>query len=151
MNPPGVLRQVATYGGDKLAGGVGDVQVALVGYLLGNVEVYYARLDDDPLVRDIYLQNPTHPGEHDEHPRLDRQGPAREPGPRASRYERYSLLVTEPDDLLDLLGALGQNDQVRADPVVHKSIALTSCSRSINSSLGDPNPLRLPCAVPLLL
>src|SRR5215212_2991863 len=112
MNPPGVLRQVATYGGDKLAGGVGDVQVALVGYLLGNVEVYY--------------------------PRLDRQGPAREPGPRAPRHERYSLLVTEPNDLLDLLGTLGQNDQVRDDPVVHESIALIG---SKLLSVGD-NPLR---------
>src|SRR5918995_5844160 len=124
VNATGVLGQVAADGGDYLAGRVWGVVVALVGDLLAHPHVDDAGLDHDPLVRDVHLQDLAHPGEHDQDTRLDRQGPAREAGPRAPRDERNPLVVAELDYFLDVFAGLGEDDEVGDDAVVHQAVAL---------------------------
>src|SRR5215203_5253999 len=124
VDAAGVLCQVAADGGDYLAGRVWGVVVALVGDLLAHPHVDDARFDHDALVRYVYLQDLAHPGEHDQNTGLDRQGSAREAGPRAPRDERNSLLVAELDYLLDVCAALREDDKVGDDAVVHKPVAL---------------------------
>ena len=104
--------------------GSGGVIVALVGHGLRYPHVYDARLDHDAAVRDVYLQDFLHPGHYYENAGLDGQRAAGEAGARAAGHERYPFLVAEPDGLLDLLGALGDDDEVRYHPVFHEAVAL---------------------------
>src|ERR687890_1597136 len=124
VDAAGVLGQVAADGGDDLAGRVWGVVVALVGDLLAHPHVDDARLDHDALVRDVHLKNLAHPGEHDQNARLDRQGPAREAGPRAAGNKGNSLIVAELDYPLDVFAGLGEDDEVGDDAVVHQAVAL---------------------------
>src|SRR5215211_590740 len=124
VDAAGVLGQVTADGGDDLAGRVWGVVVALVGDLLAHPHVDDAWLDHDALVRDVYLQDLAHPGEHDQNARLDRQGPTREAGPRAACNKGNTLIVAELDHLLDVFACLGEDDEVGDDAVVHQAVAL---------------------------
>src|ERR671920_271436 len=124
VDAAGVLGQVAADGRDDLACRVWSVVVALVGDLLAHPHVDDARLDHDALVRDVHLKNLAHPGEHDQNARLDRQGPAREAGPRAAGNKGNSLIVAELDYPLDVFAGLGEDDEVGDDAVVHQAVAL---------------------------
>src|SRR3712207_2938896 len=119
-----VLGEVTPDGGDDLARRVRGVVVARVGDLLGDPDVYDARLDDNSLVRDVHLEDLAHPAQYDEHPRLDRQGPAGEAGAGAAGDERDALVVAGLDYPLDVLGGLRQDHEVGDYPVVHEPVAL---------------------------
>src|SRR5215207_334199 len=134
VNAAAVLREVPANGGDDLARRVGGAVVAVVGRLLRDPDVDDAGLDDNPLVRDAHNEDLAHPGENDEDPRLYRQSPAGEPRARAPRHERDALVVARPDDPLHLLRGLGQNHELRDDPVVHEAVALVGAELL---ALGD--------------
>ena len=83
-----VLGHVPADRADALRGRVGRVVQARRRDGARDVEVDDARLDADPAVREIHLEDAAHPRERDDDGALDRPGAAGEAGARAARDDR---------------------------------------------------------------
>ena len=116
----GVLGDVAANRADDLARRVGRVVAAERRDPPRDLEVGDARLDDDPQVGDVDVEDAVEPRQADEHAVGDRQRAAGQAGAVPARDERHAVAPAQPDDRLHLLGRLGQHDRRRRRPQVHE-------------------------------
>ncbi len=72
---------------------------------------------------------------------------------RALRNEQYPLFVAEANDPLYVLGALGEDDEVGDDRVVHQAVALLGAEplALVDHPLRPDYPLHLPYELVALL
>src|SRR5699024_3437883 len=124
----GVLRDVASDRADLLAGGVGRVVVAVGCGGVGDVEVGHPGFDHGALVLGVDLDDPTHPGGHEEHTPGVGEGAGREAGACATGDEGDPGGGTEPDDLGDLFCGGRQHDDAGHRTVVGEAVTFVGAT-----------------------
>src|SRR5208337_2095062 len=108
-----VLPEVAPHRAGLLARRVRGIVVALFRQRVLDREIVDPRLDDDPLVLDIDLQDAVHPGKLDDDAPVRGDGAAREVRTCAPCYVAYAFPVEERDDLSYLIAVLDEGDEAR--------------------------------------
>ena len=119
-----VLGHVAADRADLLARRIGRVEEPVRRDGARDVEVRDARLDDDPLRREIDLEDPLHPRERDDDPLGDRKRAAREAGAGSAGDERHAFARADPDDALHLGGRAGEDDELRRGAPAGEPVAV---------------------------
>ncbi len=119
----GVLGDVAAQGGDRLAGRVRRVHEPVARHGLVELCVDDARLHTRPPVLIVDPEDAVQARELDDHGTV-RQRPAGEPGAGAARHERDPGAVQQRDNLLNLLGAVDEDDGSGRRPVGSERVGL---------------------------
>ena len=119
-----VLGDVAADGADLLARRVGGVEEPVGRDGACDREIRHARLDDDPLAREIDLEDPVHPCDRDDDPLRHGQRAARETGAGTARDERDALAGAEAQHRPHLVGRARQDDTRRLRAPAREPVAL---------------------------
>ncbi len=107
-----VLRDVPADRADLLARRVGRVEESVRRDGARHVEVRDSRLDDDPLAREVDLEDAVHPRQRDDDASGDRRRASGETGPGAARDERDALAMAGAQHRLDVLRRSGKDDEL---------------------------------------
>ena len=109
----GVFSDVAADRANLLTRRIGSVVEAVRRHRPRDVEIDDARLDGDPLIRDVDVEDPVQARQRDQDPAGNRQRTAGETGAMAPRDERDAVAMAAADDRLHVDGGSREQDEAR--------------------------------------
>ena len=119
-----VLRDVPADRADLLARRVGRVEESVRRDGARHVEVRNSRLDDDPLAREVDLEDAVHPRQRDDDASGDRRRASGEACTGAARDERDAFAMAGAQHRLDVLRRSGKGDELGNGSVARQPVAL---------------------------